>query len=474
MSKKVIIIGAGISGLVSGIYCLKNGFDVCIYEKNSFSGGLLVNSIQKNSYNDSFNYFIYNDELKFIYDDIGLNDIQFEESEYYLEYNGIYLYKDLKKLEEELISLSQFDIKKVKTFIKAIQEAQKCKLLYDKAIDCMSFFEMIKNSTKMNTNNKIYKKYKGISISKYFSDFHSNEIKSLFQFLPEDTSMYVLLFLLAKYTDGSMKKLSISSKEMIDLIEKKFIELGGKIEFNKSATSIDIKSSKVLGVWFNEKHYVNADIVIGALDANHFYNDLLKSKYKDRKFELMKEDYKTYPMYSLLNFNFNIKGDIDNLSYMFMIDVNRNKFATSIINKLVFTKRKNNIITCNILQSNEDYIYWKLLSKNPSVYNKELNKLVAVVREELKKHLENVYGKQYKIKDMDCNTLLDYEVKYNAFKSCIYSFGFNKSASSFSFDGRVAEVRNLYYTGQWLSNPGGYLNAIINAYYVSDRIKNDN
>ena len=48
MSKKVIIIGAGISGLVSGIYCLKNGFDVCIYEKNSFSGGLLVNSIQKN------------------------------------------------------------------------------------------------------------------------------------------------------------------------------------------------------------------------------------------------------------------------------------------------------------------------------------------------------------------------------------------------------------------------------------------
>ena len=37
--KKVAIIGSGISGFAAGINLLKNGFDVSIYEKNSFYGG---------------------------------------------------------------------------------------------------------------------------------------------------------------------------------------------------------------------------------------------------------------------------------------------------------------------------------------------------------------------------------------------------------------------------------------------------
>ena len=37
--KKIIIIGAGITGLCSGIFLLKKGFEVSIYEKNDFAGG---------------------------------------------------------------------------------------------------------------------------------------------------------------------------------------------------------------------------------------------------------------------------------------------------------------------------------------------------------------------------------------------------------------------------------------------------
>ena len=37
--KKVIIIGAGISGMTAGIYAQENGFDVTIYEKHTIPGG---------------------------------------------------------------------------------------------------------------------------------------------------------------------------------------------------------------------------------------------------------------------------------------------------------------------------------------------------------------------------------------------------------------------------------------------------
>ena len=39
MKEKVIVIGAGIAGLTAGIYALKAGFDVEIYEKNAIPGG---------------------------------------------------------------------------------------------------------------------------------------------------------------------------------------------------------------------------------------------------------------------------------------------------------------------------------------------------------------------------------------------------------------------------------------------------
>jgi flavin-dependent dehydrogenase len=35
--KKILIIGAGVSGLSAGIYALKNGFDAEIYEKGYVS-----------------------------------------------------------------------------------------------------------------------------------------------------------------------------------------------------------------------------------------------------------------------------------------------------------------------------------------------------------------------------------------------------------------------------------------------------
>ena len=45
---KIIIIGAGIAGLASGIYAQKNGIESIIYEKNTYVGGNLVYPNNKN------------------------------------------------------------------------------------------------------------------------------------------------------------------------------------------------------------------------------------------------------------------------------------------------------------------------------------------------------------------------------------------------------------------------------------------
>ena len=49
MSKSIIIIGAGFSGLAAGCYGQMNGFDTRIYEMNSKPGGL-CSSWQRHNY----------------------------------------------------------------------------------------------------------------------------------------------------------------------------------------------------------------------------------------------------------------------------------------------------------------------------------------------------------------------------------------------------------------------------------------
>lgn len=49
MMKKVIIVGAGISGLTAGIYACQSGFDVTIYESHTIPGGACT-SWRRNGY----------------------------------------------------------------------------------------------------------------------------------------------------------------------------------------------------------------------------------------------------------------------------------------------------------------------------------------------------------------------------------------------------------------------------------------
>ena len=46
MNKKVIVIGAGISGLTTAYLLSKKGFDVVILEKNNSVGGYIVSFVE--------------------------------------------------------------------------------------------------------------------------------------------------------------------------------------------------------------------------------------------------------------------------------------------------------------------------------------------------------------------------------------------------------------------------------------------
>ena len=474
-TNRISIIGGGISGLVSAIFAQIKGYNSIIYEKNNEVGGLVCKAnLKKAEYNESFLYFYKSDELKCLYEKIGLDEIEENENEFYLQYKGFKLYRDLKKLEEELIRISFLDTKRIKAFIKLVEEAKDMCLFYEKPSDCFTLLEPLKYSKIMKVNSKIYNKYHSISLEKYFKDFESKEIKSLFELvLPKKSSMYSLLFILGMYASNKLVRIKMNSNEMINRLKNKYLSLGGSIECNKTLESVNIEKGKIIGLNFIDNTFVHSDKVIFAMDIKYVYDVILKKKFKDKKLEYKFEDYKSYPINSLLSFDFALKDKLEEVPYIFASDISRVKIASSNIDKLSFINRGNNLITCNILQSNEDYVYWKLMSKNGALYKKEINKIFDIVEENLKRILKNDFGININIKQSEYIGPIEFENKYNSYRGCLFGFALDSSAKIIEHNPRIESLSNAYFATQWMSIPGGIMNAIINGYYSILRIEYD-
>ena len=128
--KKVIIIGAGISGLSAGINALLKGHDVSIYEKNNFVGGCCGGWVRNNNYIDNCMHWLTgtNQHTKTfkLWKKLGAIDetSNLHQGKYFYKscYNGesISLYCNTEKVRNEMIRVSPEDRKEIDRFINIV------------------------------------------------------------------------------------------------------------------------------------------------------------------------------------------------------------------------------------------------------------------------------------------------------------------------------------------------------------------
>ena len=123
--KKIIIIGAGISGLSSGIYAQKSGFISEIFERNMTPGGLCTSWVRKGYKLDGCVHWLtgtnHQSDLYNLWRSIDAfddNSLIMEDNFATIEVDGVKvtLWHDLNKLEKELIEISPEDTKLIKKF----------------------------------------------------------------------------------------------------------------------------------------------------------------------------------------------------------------------------------------------------------------------------------------------------------------------------------------------------------------------
>lgn len=482
--KKIVIVGAGISGMTAGIYALDNDFEVEIYEKHFVAGGQCTGWNRNNVYIDGCAHWIVGTNKNSEFHDIWLHLGAFNQNtkiyptEYFnkVDVNGkiVTLYSDVDTLKEEFLRVAPEDKKMINRFIRAIKAYRNIKVPIHKPIDHLNIFELISYGFSMLPVVPYLLKYMHVSVEEFANKFKSIYLRELFlRVMENDYNVHSLLYIMQALSKQDAGMVEGGSRMMANNIKNNFISRGGKVFLNNEVDHILIENDKAKGIVLKNGKVVYADYVIASCDAYHTVNKLLQGKYQDKYYESRFNNKKDNPLQQCFQLSFKVKKDMNPYPKMMNIKIKDYKIADLIIDNISIRNHafdnvlyKDSVALTVMLKVNENvYDYLKSLTKEK--YNEEKEKFGLAIKEEIKQYYE-IDEKDIEL--IDVTTPLTYERYTNAYRGSYMSFLTTKNVKGLMRIGLIKNLNNFVMSGQWIMAPGGLPIAIFTGKHAICRI----
>lgn len=286
--KKIIIIGAGISGLSAGIYARKNGYETSIYESHYLPGGMCTSWRRKGFTFEGCLHYVQlvgvspQHIFYSLWKELGVvpetKMIHHNVFHTFRDKSGrtLNMYMDADKLEKELLTLSTSDEKEIKRLCKAIK-------LYSWFIRTTGKnpFNFIARIMGILRGILLLKKYGSMNMVEYTTCFKDPLIRFAFSYLfvYPDFAYTQFCFFLAGLHIRSTAYPQGSSLALAKTIEKRFLEMNGNIHYKKKVRHIEVKDGRATGIELEDGRVEKADIIISAADAHSTLYKMLENRF---------------------------------------------------------------------------------------------------------------------------------------------------------------------------------------------------
>lgn len=483
--KKVVIIGAGISGLTAGIYLLDNDYDVEIYEKHSIAGGECTGWYRNGFYIDGCAHWIVgtnkNSDFYPLWEHVGAFDenTKIYETDYFLKFKfgreEITIYADLNKLYDELMRVAPEDKKIIKELIRRIEDYQHVRVPIEKPLDMMNLYEYTIFGLHMAPMLYSYLHSRKESLEELSKRAKNPYLKQIFakvlaQSEYNSHSFYYIMQALSKGDAGVPEG---GSLKMVQRIAKRFKDLGGKLFLNSPVNHVIIEENTAKGIVLEDGKQIDADYVIASCDINHTFNKLIGEKYRTKKYKEMFSKPNDYLLNSCIYLSFKTPYVGEMIPKTVCFDINPIKIGDEIVDSLIlrshaFDKSLNkngSTITSMIHATYKTYEYFKNLSKDDYVRIK--NEFGEKVRQEI---LRVTKAKEEDLELIDVATPLTYEKYCNAYKGSYMSFLTTKRSKWLIQKNQLKGLKNFVLAGQRLMPPGGLPPALFTGKHAAIRI----
>lgn len=290
MSKKVIIIGSGFSGLSAACYLAKSGCDVTVLEKHDSVGGR-ARKYEKNGFTFDMgpSWYWMPDVFEKFFADFGKKVSDYYELErlspsyrVYFSDGPLDIPSDINDMYQLFESIETGSAEKLKQFLKEAEYKYQVgmnDLVYKPGLSLTEFMnaDFLKGVFKLDVFN---------SISSHIRKLFKNpKLVQLLEFpvlflgaLPQNTPA---LYSLMNYADivGGTWYPKGGMVQIVYAMQKLAIELGVKFEFNVDVNKINVQHSKVNQLIAN-KTFTDFDAVVSSADY-HFTEQLLEKPYRN-------------------------------------------------------------------------------------------------------------------------------------------------------------------------------------------------
>lgn len=482
MSKTIIIIGAGLGGLATGIYAQINGYKATIFEKNSIPGGLAASWKRKQYLIDGGIHFLsgYKPGLNMynVFKEVGIDRVECVDLDVYARYvdeeseRSINVLADLEQFQEDLKSLFPNDKKKIRHFIKGVRRLSKTDFSefgFKNPPELMTRRDWIKEFWE---NRKSLKYFIGKSMTpvmNYVKDIRDPMFQEFLQylFLPEVpiVFLWMILSLLSQKQMGVLKK---GSLDFAKKLEERFLELGGNIQYNSKVSDILVKDDRVVGIVLVDGSVHNSNFYVSAIDGYTVIFEMLKGKYLNEKIEGRYKEWDVVTPFVSVSYGINMEFKEEIWMTVF-------KTTTPI---MVGDEEKNNVMirffnysdrfapegkTVVQVDLETSWEYWFELHKEISKYRETKKKLASDVLIWLE---ERYPGISKNVEVTDVATPYTYW-RYTLNQKGSY-MGFLPSAKTLvtNVEKQLPGLDNFFMAGQWSMSVGGVQPVIYSGRHV--------
>lgn len=479
--RTMIIIGAGIAGLSMGVYAQLNGYNSHIYELHTQPGGLMTAWKRKGYTIDGCIHWLSYSSNEYEYcrywEEIGL--IQGREifnPEIFNRVEGpngevLNLYCNTDRLEQHLLEISPEDHKLIHDMCNAIRTFAK----WNPGIET-SLSDTMKSIIPMASVMPTLIKWGKLTMKEFGGRFKNPFLRETFStiWMPE-ISAVGLLMTMAMLARKSAGYPIGGSLPMAEAVEKRYLELGGKIDYNARVGKILVENNRAVGIQLEDGREERADVVISAADGRSTIYKMLDGKYVDEKTNDLYQNAKPFP--SILHIGLGVKREFTEyygltsgltfpLKESFMVGgevVDRLEVMIYNFDPTLAPAGK----TTLTVMFPTSYTYWKDLSADREKYDAEKKQVAMNVIRGLSTRFP---GLEADVEMADVATPLTFERYTGNYQGNFEGWLPTPSAMMKPISKTLPGLSNFFMVGQWVQAGGGLPSGVMTAREVMKRI----
>ena len=486
MDNSIIIIGAGMGGLSAGCYGQMNGYKTRIFEMHDKPGGLCT-AWKRNGYTvDGCLHWLTGSApgagMYKLWEELGMvqgQQIYNPERFYRFESadGGVFdFFTDLSRLEKHMLEIAPEDKAVIKRTIKAIRSFSRMNMPVDKAPELYSVSDMLRMAFSVLPVMGSFSKYSMMTVKELSESFTNPLLRAAWQnaWLPEFASLFILMTLgwmhkkQAGYVLGGSMKLSRA-------IEKRYLDLGGEINYKARVKKILVEDDCAVGVMLEDGSEHRADYVISAADGHATIFDMLEGKYVDEKIRV---DYEQMPIFQPLvyvgigvNRKFDdappvISGLFIELDKAVMIAGAEQKWLNVRIHNFdpSLAPAGKTLVTV-MLESGFDY--WSKLHEDLEQYKAEKAIVVEIIIEQLERRFP---GFKSQVEMIDVATPVTFHRYTGNWQGSYEGWQMTPDVVTLTMGKKLPGLDNFFMAGQWVMPGGGIPSGALTGRYVMQLI----